>query len=276
MKRLLYYLLPVQLRYLFRRIWYLPIDIFDKITGKRPDGVPPKGKIFIGPGDYVKLGEKYLGYFRELGGLQAEHCVLDVGCGIGRMALPLTRFLNEKGSYHGFDIVKSGIDWCNKNIAPKHPNFHFRHTALFNDLYNTSVKTDAGKFVFPYEDQMFDFAFYTSVFTHMMPAEVENYMNETARVLKTGGKCLMSFFIVNCESEDLMLKKPTHMNFPVNKGFYRLHSSKVETANVAYDEEWLLEKVEQAGLKMESIKYGQWCGREHYFDYQDLVICSKL
>jgi hypothetical protein len=45
---------------------------------------------------------------------------------------------------------------------------------------------------------------------------------------------------------------------------------------VAYDEEWLLEKLENAGLKMESIQYGQWCGRDSYFDYQDLVICSKV
>jgi len=66
------------------------------------------------------------------------------------------------------------------------------------------------------------------------------------------------------------------MNFPINKGFYRLHSSQVDTANVAYDEEWILEKLENAGLKMEIIKYGQWVGRSIYFDYQDLLICTKV
>jgi len=275
MKRFLYYILPAPLRLVARRLYYLPFDTYEYFLGKRPDGVPPRGKIFIGYGDYVKQGEKFLGYFQELGGLQPNHAVLDVGCGIGRMAVPLTRFLSKKGSYDGFDIVKSGIDWCNKNISAKHPNFHFQYTGLYNQLYNTSDKVDASNFVFLYEDTKFDFVFLTSVFTHMMPAEVEHYINEISRVMKPCATCLISFFIVNCVSEDLMIKKPTQMNFPINKGFYRLHSAKVDTANVAYDEEWLLEKLGNAGLKMESIQYGQWCGREHFFDYQDLLICRK-
>jgi len=276
MKRFLYYLLPAPVRLYARRLYYLPIDAFDSIMGRRPQGVPPRGKIFIGHGDYVKVGEKYLTYFQELAGLQAQHSVLDVGCGIGRMAVPLTQFLNEKGSYDGFDIVKSGIDWCNKNISNNHPNFRFLYTGLYNQLYNTSDKANASTFNFPYENSKFNFVFLTSVFTHMMPAEVEHYINEIGRVMKPGATSLMSFFIVNCESEDLMIKKPTHMNFPINKGFYRLHSAQVDTANVAYDEEWLLEKLGNAGLKMETIKYGQWCGRANFFDYQDLLICSKV
>jgi ubiquinone/menaquinone biosynthesis C-methylase UbiE len=277
MKRFLYYLLPTPIRLFARRLYYLPGDILDSITGKRPEGVPPRGKIFIGPGDYVQLGEKFLGYFKDLGGLQPEHSVLDIGCGIGRMALPLTGFLNTKGSYDGFDIVKSGIDWCNKHIAAKYPNFHFQFTGLYNQLYNTSDKSDASSFVFPYDDEKFDFVFLTSVFTHMMPAEVEHYINEIGRVMKPGATCMMSFFIVNCESEDLMIRQLSLINFPLNKGFYRLHSSKVNTANVvAYDEEWLLDKLEKAGLKMETIQYGQWCGRTSYFDYKDLLLCSKI
>ncbi len=276
MKRFLYYLLPAPIRLIARRIYFLPVDIYEYVTGKRPNGVPPRGKIFIGHGDYVKQGEKFLDYFRELGGLQPYHTVLDIGCGIGRMAVPLTRFLNEKGSYDGFDIVKSGIDWCNKHISNQHPNFRFHYTRLYNQLYNTTDKANASNFNFPYKDSKFDFVFLTSVFTHMMPAEVEHYINEIGRVMKPGATCLMSFFIVNCVSEDLMIKKPTHMNFPVNKGFYRLQSTQDNTANVAYDEEWLLEKLENAGLKMDSIHYGQWCGRDHFLEHQDLMICSKV
>ncbi len=276
MKRLIYYILPVKLRYIIRRLYFLPIDVYEKIAGIRPKGIPPRGRIFIGHGDYITQGIKFLNYFKELAGLKPNHVVLDAGCGIGRMAIPLTTYLNNTGSYHGFDIVKSGIDWCEKNIATTYPNFHFHHVNLYNKLYNTKSGEDGRKFVFPFENQMFDFAFYTSVFTHMMPDEVENYINETSRVLKQGGKSFMTFFIVNCTSENLMLTKPTHMNFPFNKGFYRLHSSRVDTANVAYDEEWLLQKLDEAGLRMLEIKYGQWCGRDQYFDYQDIIICEKV
>lgn len=276
MKRLIYYLLPVQIRYIVRRIYYLPIDFYEKITGIRPKGVPPRGKIFIGHGDYIQQGIKFLDYFKTLADLKPEHKVLDGGCGIGRMALPLTGFLNEKGSYHGFDIVKSGIEWCNRNITTLHPNFYFHHVSLYNKLYNTQAEQNGEKYIFPFEKESFDFAFYTSVFTHMMPGEVVNYLNETSRVLKKGGKAFFTFFIIDCVSENLMLTNPTHMNFPINKGFYRLHSSLVDTANVAYEEEWLLQKIEDAGFKLVHLKYGQWSGRDLYFDYQDIVICEKV
>ena len=38
--------------------------------------------------------------------LSPDHRVLDIGCGTGRMAIPLTSFLSKKGSYEGFDIVR--------------------------------------------------------------------------------------------------------------------------------------------------------------------------
>jgi SAM-dependent methyltransferase len=275
MKRQLYYLLSAPMRLLVRRIYYLPLDLFETMTRKRPEGVPPRGMVFVGYGDYVKQGKKFLEYFKTLAGLKPDHHVLDVGCGIGRMAYPLTAYLTEKGSYDGFDIVKSGIDWCRKNISRKHPNFRFIHTGLYNQLYNTGAKTGAGRFVFPYEGNSFDFVFLTSVFTHMMPDEVENYIGQISRVMKPGATCLVSFFLINEESENLMKLHPTHMNFPVNKGFYRLHSIQVDTANVAYDESWVREKMNSQGIGIEAIHYGQWCDRSSFTDYQDLVICRK-
>jgi len=201
---------------------------------------------------------------------------MDIGCGIGRMAVPFTRFLNERGSYEGLYFAKSGIDWCNKHISAQYPNIHFQFTGLDNRHNNKAVMTDAGNFVFPYDDDKFDFVFSTMVFTQLMPNELEHLFQEISRVMKPEATCLMSFYIVNCESEDLMIRQPTPVNFPVNKGFYRLSSSQVANFNVAYDEEWLLEKLEHSGFKMETIKYGQWCGRGSYLDYQDLLICSKV
>ncbi len=276
MKRFLYYLIPASIRLFVRRIYFLPIDTYELIMGKRPSGVPPRGKIFISYSEYAMQGEKILDYFQEFGGLQPDHAVLDIGCGFGQMAAPLTRFLTEKGTYDGFDIVKIRIDWCNKHISNQHPNFRFQYTYPYNPHYNSTDKAVAGNFNFPYEDSKFDFVFLTSVFTHMMPTEVDHYINEIVRVMKPGARCFMSIFIVNCVSEDLMIKKPTHMNFPINKGFYRLQSAQVDTSYVAYDEEWLLEKLKNAGMKMDSIQYGQWCGRDHFLDYKDMLICSKI
>jgi hypothetical protein len=68
----------------------------------------PRRLIFVGPGDYRKTGEEFLGYFRSLGRLKPTDRVLDLGCGIGRMAVPLTRYLTT-GSYEGIDIVSPRV-----------------------------------------------------------------------------------------------------------------------------------------------------------------------
>lgn len=51
--------------------------------------------------------------------------MLDVGCGSGRMALPLTGYLNSEGRYAGFDISQKAIAWCQEHITSAHPNFQF-------------------------------------------------------------------------------------------------------------------------------------------------------
>src|SRR5436190_20773342 len=108
-------------------------------------------------------------HFTALGRLEASHRVLDVGCGCGRMAIPLTRYLDATGSYEGFDIAATAIDYCRRQITPRHPNFRFKVADIHNGTYNPAGRTSAANFAFPYEQGEFDFAFATSVFTHLLP-----------------------------------------------------------------------------------------------------------
>lgn len=277
-KRDIYYAMGPATRRLFRRLYFLPIDIFEKVTGKRDKLTPPKGKIFIGSGDFVKHGKRILSQFVEFGGLKPTHRVLDVGCGIGRLAVPLTNFLDrEKGSYEGFDIVKSGIDWCKKNIQSRFPNFNFTHIDLRNELYNLKTDTRSTEFVFPYNDNDFDFVFLTSVFTHMMPDDVNSYLGQISRVLKPGGTCFSTFFVINRESQELMAKNDV-IKFENKFDNYYLHNSKVKEANVAFDEKYLDKIINENGLKILKKHYGYWSGREKdsSVDFQDIYILEKL
>lgn len=88
--------------------------------------------------------------------------------------------------------MEQGVDWCRKNITPRFPNFNFKQVSLANDLYRESGDA-AVDFVFPYADQLFDLAIATSVFTHMLPPEVQNYVAETYRTLKPGGHAYFTF-----------------------------------------------------------------------------------
>ena len=270
--RKLYYLLSPRARRIVRRLVYLPVDLLDSLRGK-PSLVPPRGKIFVGAGDFERQGMIFLEYFKTYAHLKPHHHVLDVGCGIGRMALPLTQYITPPGSYHGFDIVNEGIDWCTKTITPKYPHFTFLHIDLLNDLY-TSQGASAAEFVFPYSDNQFDFTFLTSVFTHFVPAETEQYIREISRVLSPGGRCLATFFIFDAGFRESELEE---FSFPYNYGHYRLMDDKVQSANVAYELEYLERIIANNGLILEKYIVGSWGGKspQPVVSYQDMLIISK-
>ena len=101
---------------------------------------------------------------------------MDVGCGIGRMAVPLINYLTEVGSYDGFDIIKPNINWCMNNITPRFPHFRFQHVDIYNKHYNNTGTLQANTFSFPYPDESFNFVLLTSVFTHMLPVDLRHYL----------------------------------------------------------------------------------------------------
>lgn len=81
-----------------------------------------------------------------------------------------------------------------KNITPKYPNFNFQLADIYNKMYNPQGKYKASDYKFPYANETFDFVFLTSVFTHLLPQDMERYLSEIARVLKKNGRCFITFF----------------------------------------------------------------------------------
>ena len=259
-----------------RRVINLPRDLFDGITGRRDPLVPPHGLWFVGGEEnYKQVNREFLGYFVKLGGLRPDHKVLDVGCGIGVMASSLARFISPQGSYAGFDIVRAGINWAGKNIGARFPNFSFVHADIFNKHYNPGGKLSSQSFRFPYADASFDFVFLKSVFTHLLPDSIHNYLREIKRVLKPTGKCLATFFLVNRESTELIHRGESSLALtPYSEDCWVGDPKFPETA-VGVSEQLLLLWCDQTALVAEQpIHYGSWCGRGQYMSYQDIVLLS--
>ncbi|MBI5208757.1 MAG: methyltransferase domain-containing protein [Elusimicrobia bacterium] len=239
--------------------------------------IPPRSMIFVGDGDFRLAGEVYKLHFIDLGGLRPGHRVLDVGCGIGRMAIPLTGYLSGDGRYEGFDAVREGIEWCQSRIASKHPNFRFRHVDVHNKRYNPAGKARARDVRFPFEDDGFDFVFLTSVFTHMLPADLERYLAETARVLKPGRRCLVTMFLLNEESKELIRAGGSSLDFKHEvSGCLTVDADDPEHA-IAYDEGRVRALFASRGLRIvEPIRYGSWCRKDSPAPgLQDIIIASK-
>ena len=271
--RKIYYALPVSLRYTARRIIYLPQDVFVK----RSSLVPPKGLIFIGSGDYLKIGNHFFSHFQKYCDFNEDSSVLDIGCGIGRMAVPFTDYLSPKGRYEGFDIVKMGIDWCSKNISSRFPNFTFKLIPLKNDLYRLDTDEKAAELRFPYENDSFDLVFLTSVFTHMLPLDVENYINEIQRVLIKDKKCFATFFIIEEENET-SANSIGSKNFPYDFGNYFLMDKSVKEANVAFKKSYIEALLKKNNLELTHFIKGNWSGIQNteLNEHQDIVIFKKF
>lgn len=275
MKTHLVKVIPAFLRPSLRKIYHVPMDLLDQFK-HRNSMIPPKSMMFVGTTDFEATGQEFRKYFIELGALQPDERVLEVGCGIGRMAIPLTDYLSAKGDYWGFDIVKMGITWCQKRISPKFRNFHFIHTDIKNDSYNPAGRIAARDFRFPFENGTFDFVFLTSVFTHMLPADMHQYLSEIARVLKNGGRCLITFFLLNEDSRRLIAEGRSSLEFKYEiDGCLILEEDKPE-ASVAYDEAYVLRLFSDCKLRILSpIHYGAWCNRQKTLSYQDIIIARK-
>ena len=204
--------------------------------------------------------------------------VLDIGCGIGRLAVPMSSFLSPEGRYDGFDIVKKGILWCQRHITPKYPHFHFTHVDLKNDLYNLGTCEEAKNFVFPYESNSFDVATLFSVFTHMMPDDVDNYLSEIARVLKSGGACIATFFMID-EAAEKQIKAGLTGEFKFQHRYegYALFDKKVKEANIAFEKNNLQQLIERHGLSIAATELGTWSDHTRQTtQFQDLIVLKKL
>ena len=239
--------------------------------------VPPEGmRDQTGTGDYLEVGRHFFDLFTRFGGLKPTDCVLDAGCGMGRMALPLLGYLKPPARYEGFDIVASHVEWCQKAIHAKYPHFHFQRVDVLNRHYNPKGRFTAEKFRFPYSDGSFDFVFLTSVFTHMLPAAVENYLREIRRVVKSDGRMFATFFLWNEESSRLTKSDPRPgLEFKFQREGFMTSNEQAPEAAVALPEEWVLRTLSARGFKLcHPLQYGGWCKRPKPVSFQDFLVAS--
>jgi len=248
------------------------------------DFVPPP-ELFAARNDYAEVARNLFNVLVEVSGLEPDERVLDVGCGTGRLAAPLLDHLGPDGSYEGFDRDASRIDWCNEHIAPLHPRFGFQTVSVFN---SSRQKGDlpAGELTFPYPDADFDLVFLFSVFTHMLPEGVERYLAEIHRVLRPGGRALITWFLLNDESRRALAEQHDQRSDRANNahesrlshdlGVYRVANRARPEAVVAYDEPFVLDAYGRNGLEVEQpIHYGSWIGREGTVMNQDVVLARR-
>jgi SAM-dependent methyltransferase len=249
------------------------LDARDAVLRRRDPLTPPRRLGFVGSGDFRTAGDEFRELFVSLGGLSPDEDVLDVGSGVGRGAIGLTGWL--RGRYEGIDVVRRGIEWCAAAITPRYPNFHFQVADVYNRHYNPVGRSPAGEYRFPFEDDSFDFVLLTSVFTHLLPADRDNYISEIARVLRPSGRCFATFFLLNGEARRSLEDAGGPLNFRFSRQGYWTDNEHIPEAAVAYEEADVRDELERNGLRIRSVRYGVWSGRSDGMGWQDIVVTER-
>jgi SAM-dependent methyltransferase len=120
--------------------------------------------------------------------------ILDIGVGCGRWAHWLRdynfRGRQFTGTYVGVDIDEEAIAWCQNHYDSERFRFFvstdtsvsYHHTAASQSVYRI-----------PLADSSFDLVFSNSLLTHLLEAELENYLRESYRLLRAGGDDALAF-----------------------------------------------------------------------------------
>lgn len=130
-------------------------------------------------GSYERFGLIEMDVLRRAG-LQSGMSVLDLGCGSGRLASALGKS-DLDIDYLGIDIVQKLLDYASTK-SPASYRFR-RHRAL-------SI---------PCEENSLDIIAAFSLFTHLLHHETYLYLEDAFRVLKPGGRIVLSFLEFGAE-----------------------------------------------------------------------------
>jgi SAM-dependent methyltransferase len=247
------------------------LDLGDRARGRADRLVPPRRlRGFAGDSDFVATGDELIRLARVHGGLRTDSRVLDVGCGIGRLARTLPDALDASagGAYVGFDPVAPAVAWC----AARYPaHFRFDHADLRNDLYNPDGAVAATDYRFPVADGWATLVVATSVFTHLDRPEVDRYLAEARRTMAPGARALLTFFLLDDDSRAALAAGRARQPFAEATGDQAIADPEVTMAAVAHDRASVLDGLDGLGLEVAAVHDGTWRGGPG-LSYQDLVV----
>ncbi len=243
--------------------------------------VPPRS-IWIGPRDpishYYRWIWEYLAYLTLLTDLRRGSTVLELGCGHGRTARGLLAYLRHPGGYYGIDVDGPRIADAKQRLEARFSNFRFIHADVYNRQYNPQGQIPSAGYVFPFDDQTFDVIYAASLFSHLLPDETANYFCQSARVLRPGGKCLFSFFMLDnyrgvgttC-SEDYVFEHQLENYEGVATRF-----AEFPDVLIGYKKAVMEKLARSAGLRVLQIIPGLWSESTDWaVNEQDMLVLSK-
>lgn len=104
----------------------------------------------------------------------ADHRILDFGCGCGRI-LRYSHKLTSESQLYGSDVDQEAISWCQQNL---------------DEIAEFSVNGELPPI--PFDSEFFDFVYAISVFTHLPEDMQFSWLEALKRITKPGGYLLLT------------------------------------------------------------------------------------
>jgi ubiquinone/menaquinone biosynthesis C-methylase UbiE len=238
--------------------------------------IPTDLAILTGGGEetWEGISAAHMAAYARYAPIRSGHHVLEVGCGVGRDAIPLISVLGEDGSYRGVDVSERSIVWCQENITRRHANFRFDHLNIQSEFYNPQGTLSASGVRLPVANGSIDRIILQSVFTHMFEPDITHFLREFRRTLRDNGRVFASFFVLGKESMRLAMTTPDVLTFrhPHQSGC-RVNDPDQPEAAVGYTPKALARMLRRSGFEFDQpLHVGSWCGRRGVDDGQDIAI----
>jgi ubiquinone/menaquinone biosynthesis C-methylase UbiE len=231
--------------------------------------------------EWFRWAEQWVMVLKAFGGIGRNSRMLEVGCGLGRIAFPL-RFELREGSYDGCDACTTKIDYLCRRFAPRYPHFRFHHADVSKSNYKRPTWLKSANCQLPGQDNAFDIVCAASVFTHLLPEAARNCFHEIGRVLHENGRAVIGAFLLDNFRRD----RPRPLG--CDKQFFDFHhfpdpafpdSFAVPDPNnretlTAYKQQVLIGFAAEAGLELvEPSIPGSWSGAtDTFLLVEDLLV----
>ena len=158
--------------------------VVDKLDSKRSYTHFVDGQKERSSNEHVAMAQAIGGQFTAFGiveremlkffGLPADGYLVDVGCGSGRLAIPIAEWRDLR--YLGIDVVPDLVEYARKTAN--------RQDWRFEVVDGLKI---------PEKNGTADMVCFFSVLTHLLHEQSYLYLEEAKRVLKVGGKIVFSF-----------------------------------------------------------------------------------
>ena len=252
--------------------------VWESLLSNPPQPVPPTSMITTsGSPDadrYVATMREYVVDVARVTKLQPAGHVLDLGCGCGRMASGLTRYLDAGGSYLGLDVWKDAIDWCQEHVKGG-ADFRFQTVQAANNYGFDDDNGQPNHFdLSAVPSNRFDVVLALSLFSHLKADDTRQYLELIARALAPNGLAYVTFFVMDHDARRYLVETAAQRSIqPAGDGMWYAYAR--EGFFAGFEPELLRRHFADCGLEIVEQTPGSWAQKPGARLYEDWFLLRR-